>query len=169
TPTPAPQETTAANVASSPGGSPDDVVIIATSTLWRVVWFTTSAAALIAAAVGGWILVKRRSRSTRAERRDAARRALDALNDVRDNDTPAQTSRILRELIGQRVGSTGAALSTDEAIAALEQTSSLAAAHEAESILNDCDVALYAGETDVSVKAIVGRAKDFVERLNRDA
>lgn len=140
--------------ASSVAGNPARAVI-----LWGVV-------ALIVTAMAGGLLVawRRRSASPRASRRAAARAASAALASVRDSDAPAQTSRIVRELIGVRTGSVGHALTSDEAVQALEAEGAAALATEVRTLLTACDTALYGGST-VAVHGLVARAQGLVNRL----
>ncbi len=76
------------------------------------------------------------------QRREAARRALAELE--RLGDDAREVSRVVRELIGHRVQHHGAALSTDEALAALVASGVDAAlVGRARAVLVACDASLY--------------------------
>lgn len=123
------------------------------------------ALALTSAIAVAFVLVRKRRGSASAAKRAAARRALAELRDVRTSDVAAQASRILRELIGARTGSTGRALSTDEAVA-LVAADTPEAAPEVRAVLEACDSALYAG-SQLEAASTLARARALVNRLSR--
>ena len=98
------------------------------------------------------------------QRRDAARRALHELERL-GNDAH-EVSRVVRELIGNRIQHHGAALSSDEALTALAATGlDTALVSRAKSVLAACDAALYGharGQADLKGDAIA-LARGFVE------